>query len=278
MNAQQSLPKSPEIGHWVKPRHMWAVAILLVAAAIIGSFLRFTQANTDYICTQVVTTNGTCTNGTWGTWQTTSQIQNGGTITRTQQRTYTGTRAISQSLSYLNLRTACQSGYSQAVNGDSGGASGFHGGNVTTQYSACQVLETKTISTAAASGSARITATQEDLGPAQTSSQAVASLEELNGYANGTGGSGLRNIALALEARPTLVRSGDTSTVTWSATGVVSCTVTGTNGDSWTGPVGTHGTLPIMAQTVYTLSCQLDDGETLASTATVNVTPQFEEQ
>jgi len=81
-----------------------------------------------------------------------------------------------------------------------------------------------------------------------------------------------------LRAQPSLVRSGDTTTVEWSATQVSSCTVTGTNGDSWSGRSGTQTSGDITSRTTYTLSCIGLDESVLEMTAVVNVTPIFDEQ
>lgn len=86
-----------------------------------------------------------------------------------------------------------------------------------------------------------------------------------------------------LQVIPQLVSSGDTTQVHWNVDDVVSCTVTGTNGDSWTGlSAGTAGqtSSPIVAQTTYTLSCAAYPTitpPTVTETATVNLIPIFEE-
>lgn len=88
---------------------------------------------------------------------------------------------------------------------------------------------------------------------------------------------------LSISASPARVRSGQTSTITWSATGVngegASCTVTGP-GISWTAPVsagpqcsaGSSGSATISTQSTYTITC---GGE--SKSATVNVIPNFQE-
>ncbi len=81
-----------------------------------------------------------------------------------------------------------------------------------------------------------------------------------------------------LRAQPSLVRQGDTTTVEWGATQVSSCTVTGTNGDSWSGKSGTQTSRDITSRTTYTLSCIGLDESVLEMTAVVNVTPIFDEQ
>ncbi len=96
-----------------------------------------------------------------------------------------------------------------------------------------------------------------------------------------------------LQVHPTLVKSGDTSQVYWNVSKVSDCTVTGTNGDSWTGPFsGTAGktTGHISNQVTYTLTCYYlsrssSDGvggprgaQAFSEQATVNVVPFFQEK
>lgn len=61
---------------------------------------------------------------------------------------------------------------------------------------------------------------------------------------------------LSLAADPVRVRSGSSSTITWSATNVQSCTVSGPN-FSHSGTSGSQSTGAITAQGVYTLTCRL---------------------
>lgn len=81
-----------------------------------------------------------------------------------------------------------------------------------------------------------------------------------------------------LRVRPALVRSGEPTTVEWSASQVSSCTTTGTNGDSWTGASGSQASSNITSQVTYTLSCVGLDSSTIERTAVVNITPIFDEQ
>jgi hypothetical protein len=86
---------------------------------------------------------------------------------------------------------------------------------------------------------------------------------------------------LQLRAIPSLVRSGTATRVSWSATNVESCTVAGTNGDSWTGaasPIGGQQSSPILGETVYTLTCLALDGATQNKQATVRVIPTWRER
>ena len=85
---------------------------------------------------------------------------------------------------------------------------------------------------------------------------------------------------LDLRVIPSLVRSGNTTKVNWSAQNVESCTVRGDNGDSWTGissPLGGKTSKPITAETAYTLSCLDLDGTTQTRQATVRILPSWEE-
>jgi len=85
---------------------------------------------------------------------------------------------------------------------------------------------------------------------------------------------------LDLRAIPSLVRSGNTTKVHWSTQCVVSCSVSGSNGDAWSGltsPLGGETSRPITAETTYTLSCRALDGATLTKSATVRIIPTFQE-
>lgn len=82
-----------------------------------------------------------------------------------------------------------------------------------------------------------------------------------------------------LSVRPSLVRVGNTSQVTWSSVDASSCSVSAPNGDSWTGNTGTQITSPIEQQTTYTLTCVPNiGGASVVKTATVNILPTFDEQ
>ena len=89
----------------------------------------------------------------------------------------------------------------------------------------------------------------------------------------GTGGS------LALS--PDIVKSGASTKVSWNVSNAQSCTVTGTNGDSWTGlssPSGGETSSPIKGQTTYTLSCiGYSPNPNLSQSETVGITPLFQE-
>jgi len=81
---------------------------------------------------------------------------------------------------------------------------------------------------------------------------------------------------LEITADPTQVRSGRESLITWSATVVDSCNVTGTNGFSATGLSGSQPSNPITLQSIFTLTCENVAG-TLSKNVTVYLIPEFRE-
>lgn len=102
-----------------------------------------------------------------------------------------------------------------------------------------------------------------------------------SGIGIGGGAGGAASPDLSLRAVPSLLRKGQTTKVTWSATRVTSCTVSGSNGDSWTGltsPVGGALSSAISQQVIYTLSCTNAAGTAFSQRATVNVLPGWQEQ
>jgi hypothetical protein len=85
---------------------------------------------------------------------------------------------------------------------------------------------------------------------------------------------------LTWKVTPTLVRKQTTVSVQWDAQNAYSCTVTGSNGDRWAGPVSaTETSKPIMQQTVFSISCVGQDQATTATKPpiTVNVVPEFQQ-
>ena len=84
--------------------------------------------------------------------------------------------------------------------------------------------------------------------------------------------------SVTINAVPTLVLSGEGSVVTWSTLNTSSCTVTGTNGDSWTGTSGSQTTGPIVETTIYTLSClDLESEPTENVSIEIQLKPEFQE-
>lgn len=99
------------------------------------------------------------------------------------------------------------------------------------------------------------------------------------GLGIGGGGLGLQP-ALSLRATPSLVRSGATTVLTWSAEHVSACSVSASNGDEWDGitsPVGGERTSPIRNRTTYTLACESAAGD-VSKTVDVVIIPSWQEQ
>lgn len=83
-----------------------------------------------------------------------------------------------------------------------------------------------------------------------------------------------------LSAKPSLVRKNDPTRIVWTVNNATLCSVTGSNGDAWSvtaTPSGGYATSDIQQKTTYTIHCE-GGGGVLDSTATVNVTPEFEEK
>lgn len=83
-----------------------------------------------------------------------------------------------------------------------------------------------------------------------------------------------------LQIRPSIVRTGDATRLFWNVVNATSCTIEGTNGDSFTGiDSGAGGTVTgaISQQTLYTLSCvnAATDPSSISETVTVNILPVF---
>ena len=81
---------------------------------------------------------------------------------------------------------------------------------------------------------------------------------------------------LEITADPIQIRSGRESLITWSATNVDSCNVTGTNGFFATGLSGSQPSNPIILQSIFTLTCENIAG-TLSKNVTVYLIPEFRE-
>jgi hypothetical protein len=83
-----------------------------------------------------------------------------------------------------------------------------------------------------------------------------------------------------LQVVPMLLPKGLSTTVYWNVANVESCTVTGSNGDSWTGASGQETSAPLLSQTIYTLHCTAlptASPPAVDETATVNLVPIFQE-
>lgn len=266
-------------------RYLWwiaAIVVLVVGGGV--AYLKLAGANADYICTKVITTEGACTNGTWGTWEDVSSTTEGDVTTTVQRRTYTGTRATSKTLTYLSGRTTCAAGYSQGGNGTwNAGWSGFHGGNIVTTASACQITQTQTLTITQRSGGSTVRRSTANVtvntGSTTQSTREAGSLDEIMNEDTTAGGDLVAGDAqVDITAQPSLLRSGNTSTITWNAAGVRSCTVTSTGGDSWTGTSGSQTSKPITQKTTFTATCSLgEDAGDISGTVDVNIVPSFQE-
>lgn len=260
-------------------------AILVAIAAIVASFfvIREARANADYICTYVIEENSDCANGSWGPWETISATSDTAScaVTKVERRIYTGTRTVRHILQYLNLRTACESGYLQAGRGDGGtGASGFHGGNIFSQSSACQIEETRTSRNPGTGPQCATTVTQTvtNTGEIIDDTTEISTIDELTRFRASM-------IAANIYVKPMMVISGATTVVKWQGREVTSCSVAGSNGDGiatdgnvgWTGTAGEQTSGPITEATTYVLTCTAFNGETVTDRATVIIAPRFEE-
>lgn len=80
---------------------------------------------------------------------------------------------------------------------------------------------------------------------------------------------------------PTLVQPQNPALLVWSASNIQanSCTITGTNGDSFSlsGSSGTRTTSALTSQTTFTLRCTDLNGAIQTQSATIRVTPTFQE-
>lgn len=79
---------------------------------------------------------------------------------------------------------------------------------------------------------------------------------------------------LSLSATPPRVRSGDATSISWSATGgVTSCSVT-KNGAAWeSGLSGSNVSAPVTSRTTFKLTCDIGTPKSV----TVNIVPSFKE-
>ncbi len=85
-------------------------------------------------------------------------------------------------------------------------------------------------------------------------------------------------VVMDISVSPSFIQSGNSVVITWSSSEVNSCSVTGTNGDSWTGVSGSESTSNITEQVIYTLSClDIENHTTTPQSVTVSLSPAFEE-
>lgn len=82
-----------------------------------------------------------------------------------------------------------------------------------------------------------------------------------------------------LQLLPDIVKPGASTQVNWNVSDAESCSVKGTNGDSWSGLSGDQTSAPINAQVTYTLSCSAyAPNPNVVETQAVDVTPVYEEK
>ncbi len=311
------------------PEHMRKVWFTLIAVIVTGIALvtgiELARSNSDIICTRTFQDSGSCTNGSWGAWSLSSQSsdQNSCTTSYSESRTYTGTRnTISSNISVrANAHTHCN------LSDDA-----FRGGTGTiiSQYAACQIRESRT-RVVGGTGAGPSCHLPTNYNPnSNTGTTTSDTNEETEGAVDETRSETLqgtyqlyldmidaRLATSSIRAIPALLHAGETTRVTWSSDHVKSCTVVGTNGDSWPKPVtvtktvtnpndgsdrtaagtqtnqagettetttempagktGDEVSSPINQQTIYTLTCKTALGNSLVSSVTVNLIPQFQE-
>ncbi len=86
----------------------------------------------------------------------------------------------------------------------------------------------------------------------------------------------VRDPVLSISASPASVRSGRGAAITWSATDVDSCTVTGPGGFFQDALSGSVLSGPLTQQSIFILSCEIGD-DTISESAVVTLIPAFEE-
>lgn len=262
----------------LKDLQTWTTILALIVAALsIFAGTQLARSNVDITCRRTTTDTGACTNGSWSAWSVVSQ--SGGQVT--EQRTYTGLRNIITGqfsvTGNIHALAYCGSGLSNSA---------FTSGTITSQNIACQIVETR-VRTGGGTGTNQnmtiISQTQQ-----VTNGAVLDTISVSGGYNMYQQVVDARLATSSIRAVPSIVRAGETSNITWTSDHVKSCTVVGTNGDSWPltpqdGPkpaalTGSETTSPLQTQTTYTLTCLTALGTALVDKAVVNILPVFEEQ
>ncbi len=266
-------------------------AVLFALLLVVFTASRDVSGNADYICTKVIEENGDCTNGAWGNWTPVSSESDMSAcvLTTREQRVYTGTRAVRHTLQYASGRAACDASYTQQQvgNGWMENWSGFHGGTVTSESAACQVVETRNTRSPITTG---VCAARE---PIQTT--VTTETQTIDGQVTTeTQELGASSFGLALvdiDAIPKLLRPGDTTNVSWRTHNQVrNCAITVTRGgatlDTWSGIPGAGQRVSdsIPESTTFTISCTLSgtrpvgfENAPLTDSVTVGIIPQWQE-
>ncbi len=285
-------------------------AVILLIALLVG--VELARSNADVICQKVMDTSdqGSCSNGTWTAWATTGQSTDQATCktTYTDQRTYTGTRQSTtfhgaQVIGVLNLHQC------HALGGDSGGevhvddetraamgeqpaAAGSNTGTMTSQFAACQIVETRTRVVQGTGSGAGCVPGGNNLDPRNVTSESrTETTGNVIGSAQTTSGSydDYRNMVDAqlatssIWAAPALLHKGETTLVYWTSDHAKSCTVTGTNGDAWpktsvAALTGKEVSGKINDKVTYNLACTTASGKVLHDSTEVNIIPDFQEK
>lgn len=291
--------------------HLSGIAIVwagIVALAVIGvsvfAGVQLASSNSDIICTRSFSDSGSCTNGSWGSWQVVSQGPTAScTYEIVETRTYTGVRnTITGDFSVrANLHTHCNLSDDAFRSGS---------GSISSRFAACQIQETRARSIAGSgigascsfpSGTSTIGKVVSDTNT-ETEGEVDASLSTTTSgtYQDYLNVIDARFATSSIWALPSLVRAGDVTSINWSSGHVKSCTVSGTNGDSWpkqttqtqtdadgnqiqvpvtpAGLSGSETSSPIQAQTIYTLACTTAVGTKVTQQVIVNILPVFQER
>lgn len=295
-----------------------AILAGLVVMLAVFTGVQLARGNSDIACFKTLTEEGACTNGSWGAWHVISQSAQGCTTVVQESRTYTGTReVVTGSFNYrTSVHKHCDINWATiwGTNGQNTYEGAVTGGTITYQYAACQIQNDRTRSIVSTTGDCAgttdtgtvISETNTDTtgAPTGNATSTTGSYQDYLDYVNS------RLATTTIVAIPALVRSGETTEISWTGSHVRSCAVVGSNGDSWGsapqgvgatgattgdggGPAnntqngqqatsgtvyGSHQSSPIRQQTVYTLTCTRAVGAPLVSTVTVNLLPVFQEQ
>ncbi len=94
---------------------------------------------------------------------------------------------------------------------------------------------------------------------------------------NSGNGIGVSGIFSDIFAVPALVSSGNSTVIRWLSTETASCTVTSTNGDTWSGTIGEEVTTAITGETTYTVTCEGYDQSSISDSVIVDIVPNWEE-
>ena len=271
-NQEQELNLTEHSNFW---KWISAIALIISIASFAVIYTQISKANADYICTYIVEENDPCGNGSWSAWTTTSVSGDEGQCTQSKQerRVYTGTRETRHILQYLTLRVGCDAAYSQAGRGGGGGSSGFHGGSIISETAVCQIEERRTTEDIVAGASCNTdtttTSTETDI-ELDTQTTDISAKSQLTEF-RASKISGLINVDKGF------VNRGTSVTVNWQTVEMTTCTVTGSNGDSWSGTAGQELSSPIEFVTTFTLDCTAFNDTKLQESVDVNLLPAFKE-